>query len=119
MSNQRTICLCMIVKNEVTVIERCLRSVMGFIDRWVIVDTGSSDGTQALVRETLQAIPGELHERPWQDFGHNRSEALRLARGRSAGTAGRAGGRSVSTFFQLTGVVIAYCTTLTMLPITQ
>ena len=26
-------------------------------------------------------IPGELHERPWQNFGHNRSEALELAQG--------------------------------------
>src|SRR5262249_35468893 len=26
-------------------------------------------------------IPGELHERPWRDFGHNRSEALTLAQG--------------------------------------
>ena len=27
-------------------------------------------------------IHGELHERPWRDFGHNRSEALTLAQGR-------------------------------------
>ena len=26
-------------------------------------------------------IPGELHERPWRNFGHNRSEALTLAQG--------------------------------------
>jgi tetratricopeptide (TPR) repeat protein len=26
-------------------------------------------------------LPGQLHERPWRDFGHNRSEALELARG--------------------------------------
>jgi tetratricopeptide (TPR) repeat protein len=70
----------MIVKNEAKVILRCLDSVRPFIQRWVIVDTGSTDGTQELVRKRLADIPGELHERPWQDFGHNRSEALRLAR---------------------------------------
>jgi glycosyltransferase involved in cell wall biosynthesis len=75
------ICLNMIVKNEAPVIQRCLASVMPLIDMWVIVDTGSTDGTQQLIRETLAHLPGELHERPWVDFAHNRSEALELARG--------------------------------------
>ena len=76
-----TLCLNMIVRNEAPVIDRCLVSVLPFIDRWVIVDTGSTDGTQDRVRERLRGIPGQLHERPWQDFGHNRTEALELARG--------------------------------------
>jgi len=73
------ICLNMIVKNEAAVIERCLASVRAHIDHWVIVDTGSTDGTQALVRNALKDIPGTLFERPWINFGHNRSEALALA----------------------------------------
>ena len=44
------------------------------------MDTGSTDGTQDIIREHFKDIPGELHERPWQDFAHNRSEALALAR---------------------------------------
>ena len=80
---QQTICLCMIVKNESHVITRCLASVRPLIDSWVIVDTGSSDGTQQIIREYLHDIPGELAERPWVDFAHNRSEALALARGRA------------------------------------
>ncbi len=75
------ICLNMIVKDEAHVIARCLAAVRPFIDRWVIVDTGSSDGTQDVIRQLLADVPGELHERPWKDFGHNRSEALELARG--------------------------------------
>jgi glycosyltransferase involved in cell wall biosynthesis len=74
-----TICLNMIVKDEAAVIRRCLRSVRPFIDAWVIVDTGSADGTQDIVREELAGIPGELHERPWVDFATNRTEAIRLA----------------------------------------
>ncbi len=75
-----TVCLNMIVKNEAPVIRRCLDSVRSIIDYWVIVDTGSTDGTQDIIREHLKDVPGELHERPWKDFAHNRSEALALAR---------------------------------------
>lgn len=75
------LCLNAIVRNEAPIIGRCLRSVRPFIDRWVIVDTGSTDGTQSLIREQLEGIPGELHERPWKSFEHNRNEALALAAG--------------------------------------
>ncbi|MFO1133136.1 MAG: glycosyltransferase family 2 protein [Hyphomicrobiales bacterium] len=77
---RQTVCLCMIVKNEAPVIARCLASVRPLITHWVIVDTGSTDGTQDIVRRELADLPGKLHERPWKDFAHNRSEALALAR---------------------------------------
>jgi glycosyltransferase involved in cell wall biosynthesis len=70
----------MIVKNEALVIGRCLTSVLAFIDCWIIVDTGSTDGTQHLVRQHLASRPGTLYERPWRNFAHNRNEALALAR---------------------------------------
>src|SRR3990167_5059165 len=79
----KTICLNMIVKDESPVIERCLGSVKPFIDYWVIVDTGSKDGTQEKIREFMKDIPGELHESPWVNFAHNRNEALRLAKGKA------------------------------------
>ena len=75
----QTICLNMIVKNEAHVIERCLASVRPWIDSWVIVDTGSTDGTQELIRKTLDDIPGEVVERLWVNFSVNRTEALHLA----------------------------------------
>lgn len=77
---KKTVCLNMIVKDESRVIQRCLDSVKNLIDYWVIVDTGSTDGTQRIVQDYLHDIPGELHERPWVNFGHNRNEALALAR---------------------------------------
>ena len=82
-AGETKLCLNMIVKNEALVIRRCLDSVRPIIDHWVIVDTGSTDGTQDIIREHLRDLPGELHERPWRNFAHNRSEALELARGRS------------------------------------
>lgn len=78
-----TICLNMIVKNESRVMRRLVESVRPLITHWLIVDNGSTDGTQALVRELLADLPGELVERPWKNFGHNRTEALALARGRA------------------------------------
>ena len=75
-----TVGLCMIVRNESHVIERCLATVRGFIDHWTIVDTGSTDDTREKIRAALKGIPGTLHEREWRNFGHNRSEALALAR---------------------------------------
>ncbi|MGH2852602.1 MAG: tetratricopeptide repeat-containing glycosyltransferase [Solirubrobacteraceae bacterium] len=77
-----SICLCMIVRDEVGVLKRCLDSCRELIDHWVICDTGSTDGTQDLIRRELTGIPGELHEHSWVDFGHNRSELMRLARGK-------------------------------------
>lgn len=78
-----SICLCMIVKNEAAVIERCLASVRGLIDTWVISDTGSTDGTQQLIRGALDGLPGELHEEPWVNFGHNRTLNIEHARGKA------------------------------------
>ncbi|MEP6484747.1 MAG: glycosyltransferase [Rudaea sp.] len=69
----------MIVKNEAPVIERCLRSARPFIDAWTISDTGSTDGTQDIVRKLMSDLPGELIERPWVDFATNRNEALALS----------------------------------------
>lgn len=71
----------MIVKNEAAVIERCIASVRPFIDAWTIVDTGSSDDTPDRVRTALADLPGALHERPWVNFGVNRSELMALAHG--------------------------------------
>ena len=77
-----SICLNMIVRNESKVITRCLDSVLYLIQSWVIVDTGSTDGTQEVIINYFKekGIPGELHERPWIDFATDRNFALDLAR---------------------------------------
>ena len=78
-----SICLNMIVKNEAHVIRRALDSVRPLITTWCILDTGSTDGTQDIIREYLKDLPGELHEAPWKGFGASRTEAIELARERA------------------------------------
>lgn len=73
------IVLNMIVKNEAAILGATLANLRPHIDAWVICDTGSTDGTQDIIRAALNDLPGQLHERPWVDFAHNRSEALAYA----------------------------------------
>ena len=52
--------LTMIVKDETHVILECLESVYKYIDYWVIIDTGSTDGTQDMITNFFKEknIPG-------------------------------------------------------------
>lgn len=79
------ICLNMIVKDEAARIVRCLASVMDYIDSYVIVDTGSTDGTPDIIRDMMRANgkKGEIHHVPFENFEQARNAALRLARGSS------------------------------------
>lgn len=83
MSNKKTLCLVMIVRNESKIIRRCLNRVKDKIDYWVIVDTGSDDNTIEIIKETLQGIPGELHQEKWINFGANRTQSLQLAKNKA------------------------------------
>lgn len=73
------IALCMIVKNESHIIHECLESIYPHIDYWIISDTGSTDGTQDIIKKFFESkgIPGELHQDEWKNFGYNRTKALR------------------------------------------
>lgn len=76
----QTLCLNMIVKDEAHVIEATLTHLLTVfpITYWVIDDTGSTDGTQDLIRGFFAArgISGELFETPWRNFGYNRTQAF-------------------------------------------
>lgn len=79
--NRPTVCWNAIVRDESRAIERCMASLVGQIDYWVVADTGSEDDTPAIIEAFFHehGVPGELHRRPWVSFAHNRNEALRLA----------------------------------------
>jgi glycosyltransferase involved in cell wall biosynthesis len=72
----------MIVRNEAEVIGETLASVAHLVSDYVIVDTGSEDATCDVITSFFRArgITGHIVHRPWRDFGHNRTEALQLAR---------------------------------------
>src|SRR3954465_9964047 len=81
MSSKRSdlLTLTMIVKDEERTLARTLASAKPFIDRWCILDTGSTDGTIALIRSTMEGVPGEVHEAPFVDFATTRNHGLELA----------------------------------------
>jgi len=73
-----TVAACLIVKNESRVIRRCLDSLRGLVQAVVIVDTGSTDDTLTVIGGMAFPAPIQLHQRPWKNFAHNRTELLRL-----------------------------------------
>ena len=80
---QPRLCLNMIVRNEAAIIERCLASVVPYIDSWVIVDTGSATSQHhSSSRSCARPAPGELHHEPFSDFSTSRNHALDLCRAR-------------------------------------
>ena len=76
--SQSSLCLNMIVRNEMTNLSRCLASVAPWITSWAILDTGSSDGTQDYIRNFFadRNIPGKLGEAPFINFEQARNAAL-------------------------------------------
>ena len=76
---KRSIGLCLIVKNEAHIIRRCLEHARPLIDYVLVADTGSSDGTQSIIRDFLaqHGIPGQVIDQPWRDFAYNRTGVLK------------------------------------------
>jgi len=77
-----TLSLCMMLKNEEHIIERCLNSVKDIIDSYFIADTGSTDNTKNVIKNFFDKynIPGIIVDQPWVNFGQNRSMLVSAAR---------------------------------------
>lgn len=78
------ICLCMIVRDESKVIERCLESVP-FIDYICVADTGSRDNTIQEIERVWHNMGRErahmqLWKDEWVDFSTNRNNVLKRAK---------------------------------------
>ena len=73
--------LTMIVKNEARKIDETISSVAQAAERVVILDTGSTDGTQGIIRRACKrhGLDLELYHEPFVDFSATRNRALQLA----------------------------------------
>lgn len=71
--------LVMIVKNESLNIRAVLESAKPFVDSWQILDSGSTDGTQQIIDETMQGVPGHLAQESWQGYADTRNRVMQLA----------------------------------------
>jgi len=72
------IVLLTMVKNEEKNIRRLFESVRGWIDGYVLCDTGSTDGTIALANALMKDFgkPGKVYEYPWKNFGASRTKSF-------------------------------------------
>ena len=73
------ICYAMIVKNAGPLFEKVLIDNLPIIDRWCILDTGSTDGTQEIIKRVLKNKKGKLYEEPFVNFKVSRNRCLELA----------------------------------------
>lgn len=70
----KTLSVCMIVKNEESVLSKCLDSIKNIADEIVIVDTGSSDNTI----EIAKSYGAMVYKYDWtDDFAAARNESLK------------------------------------------
>lgn len=72
--------LCIMVKNAGPQFEQMLQRNMPIIDKWTILDTGSTDETLDIIKRTLIGKKnGELYEEPFINFRESRNRLLDLA----------------------------------------
>lgn len=71
--------LCIMVKNAGEVFEKVLTENLDIIDRWTILDTGSTDGTQDIIRKVLKNKKGKLYEEDFVNFRDSRNACLDFA----------------------------------------
>lgn len=83
--SKKTLGLSQIVKNEAHVITRMLDSIKHVVDYLTIVDTGSTDGTQDIIKKWAeeQGIPCDVYEKEFDNFENCRNYAMQQAKGKT------------------------------------
>jgi len=82
---KKTLGLSQIVKNEAHVITRMLDSIKGVVDYLTFVDTGSTDGTQDVIKKWAEEndIPCDIYEREFDNFENCRNYAMEMSKGKT------------------------------------
>lgn len=77
--NQSTILsICMIVKNEESILRHSLESIKNIADEIIILDTGSTDSTKAIAQDYTD----QVYDFEWKDdFGGARNQSVMYAKG--------------------------------------
>lgn len=71
--------LCVMVKNGGPLFATMLKDNLPYIDRWTIMDTGSTDGTLDTIQELLVGKKrGTLYQEPFVNFRESRNRCLDL-----------------------------------------
>lgn len=73
--------LVLLMKNEAKSVQRLIESVANAVDSVDLLDTGSTDGTIRIARETCAKlkIPIRVYEEPFVDYATSRNRALEYA----------------------------------------
>ncbi len=75
-TNNPTLSLCMIVKDEENNLPTCLDSVSDYVDEIIIVDTGSTDNTVRIA----ESYNAKVYHHPWENsFSKARNYSLKYA----------------------------------------
>ncbi len=70
---------CVMVKNGGDLFEKMLTENLHNIDRWTILDTGSTDNTIEIIERVLKNKKGKLFQEPFINFRDSRNRCLELA----------------------------------------
>jgi len=80
LSYDNLIHLCIMVKNAGPQFENMLKDNFDIIDRWTILDTGSTDDTIDIIKRVLvDKKKGELYQEPFINFRDSRNRCFELA----------------------------------------
>jgi tetratricopeptide (TPR) repeat protein len=71
--------LCIMVKNAGDGFEDILTRNLSYIDRYTILDTGSTDNTLAIIKKVLSSKRGNIYQEPFINFRDSRNRLLDLA----------------------------------------
>ena len=85
MAKPYKLALSQIVKDEAHVIERMLNTVKSIVDCVVVVDTGSTDGTQDVIKKWGESnnIPTFVYDKVFDNFENCRNFAMQMVKDKS------------------------------------